>query len=502
MGVHLPIIRRLLLHPLRVAAIDDRRRWRGLDLLVGALHVAEAIEKTTQAKRVGVMLPSAGAFPMAALAVWWLGRTVVPLNFLLKPDELNHVVRDSEIDLIITSGQLLEHMDRPPRGARLLPLEDLSFKRIPEPRWPARAADDELATLLYTSGTTGLPKGVMLTHANLRANIRQCLEWVPFDDSDTLLGVLPQFHSFGLTVLTLLPLTAGCRVVYSARFVPQRIVKLMRDHRPTCFVGLPSMYNALLSVKQASAEDFQSLRYIVSGGEPLPDAVFERFQERFETRIHEGYGLTETGPVTNWLRPWEFRRHSVGKPLPRVEERIVDPETDRLLGPDEEGEIRIAGPNIFQGYFRMEQETASAFDAQGFFKTGDMGRLDADGFLFITGRIKEMIIIGGENVFPREIEEALNKHPTVAASGVIGVEDAMRGEVAAAYVELVEGAEFDEGELRQWCRERIANYKVPRWIRRLDELPKGPTGKVLRRELTERARTESRDASLDAPERA
>jgi len=497
MGVHIPIIRRLLFHPLRVAAIDDQRRWRGLDLLVGALHVAQRIEKESQARHIGVMLPSAGAFPMAALAVWWLGRTLVPLNFLLKSEELDYVIRDSESALILTSRKLLEHMDREPRGARLLCLEDLSFKGMPEPRWPARPDDDELATLLYTSGTTGLPKGVMLTHGNLRTNVQQCLDWVPFNETDTLVGVLPQFHSFGLTVLTLLPLTAGCRIVYAARFVPQKIVKLMRDHRPTCFVALPSMYNALLSVKKASPDDFKTLRYTVSGGEPLPDAVFERFLERFEIRIHEGYGLTETSPVTNWLRPWEFRRHSVGKPVPRCVERIVDPETERVLGPDDDGEIRIAGPNVFHGYFKMQEETRSSFDRDGFFKTGDMGRMDADGMLYITGRIKEMLIVGGENVFPREIEEVLNKHPSVSASGVIGVEDPMRGEVPAAYVELNEDAEFDEGELRQWCRDRIANYKVPRWIRRLDELPKGPTGKVLRRDLAERAKTEGEEATLE-----
>ena len=243
------------------------------------------------------------------------------------------------------------------------------------------------------------------------------------------------------------------------------------------------MYNALLSAKDAKKEDFASLRFAVSGGEALPGAVFEKFRERFGVTINEGYGLTETAPVTNWCRPHEFKVKSVGRAIPGVEERIVDPESGKTLGPNEDGEVRIKGPNVMKGYYNLPDETKSVFDEQGYFRTGDMGRFDDDGHLYITGRIKEMLIIGGENVFPREIEEVLDRHPAVKASGVVGKSDDVRGELPVAFVELKEGEEATPSELRSWCRENLAGYKVPREIRMVDELPRNPTGKVMRREL-------------------
>ncbi len=483
MSVHWPIFRSCLGSPGRVRVVDHQRTWSGASLVAGSQHVAAKIRQLTAAKHIGVMLPPAGVFPMAALGVWSLGRTVVPLNFLLKREEFDYVVKDSEIDLVVTSRAVLDAIDCEPRGVGLLCLEDVSFAGMPDVFWPALATDEDLAVILYTSGTSGRPKGVMLTHGALSANVQQCIEWVKLSRRDVLVGILPQFHSFGLTVLTLLPLTCGAKVVYAPRFVPQRIVKMFREHRPTFFVGLPSMYNALLSVKKADASDFESLRYAVSGGEPLPRAVFESFRERFEVTICEGYGLTETAPVTNWLRLEDFRLGSVGRPLPGVTERIVDAGSGRNLPAGEEGEIRIAGPNVMRGYFKLPELTKAVFDEDGFFRTGDIGKLDDEGYLYITGRLKEMMIIGGENVFPREIEEVLNQHASVRETGVIGVADDMRGEVPVAFVELEEGVVFDEPELRSFCRERLAGYKVPRRVIAVEALPRNPTGKILRREL-------------------
>ena len=225
------------------------------------------------------------------------------------------------------------------------------------------------------------------------------------------------------------------------------------------------------------------LRYAVSGGEPLPASVTNEFFEKFGVRISEGYGLTETSPVTNWCLPAEYRARSVGRPLPRVEQSIVDAQGNRLPA-NQDGEIRMRGPNIMQGYWNLPQETARAFDEKGFFRSGDMGRFDDDGHLYITGRIKEMLIIAGENVFPREIEEALNRHPSVKASAVIGAADESRGETALAFVELNEGFTFDEAALRAHCREHLAQFKVPRAIRGRRELPRNATGKIMRRLLT------------------
>jgi long-chain acyl-CoA synthetase len=483
LSVHWPIIRRLFTHPGRVAVTDETRSYRSLDLLIGALHIADAIESRSTTQTVGVLIPTSGAFPMAALAGWMLGKTVVPLNYLLKPDELQYVIDDCGADTVVTVQPLLHFLKEPPRVKNLLRLEDINFRSFPSGRWPAPANDDDLAVLLYTSGTSGRPKGVMLTHGNLTANMRQIQEWVDFSTADTMFGVLPQFHSFGLTVLTLLPLAAGIKVIYAAKFLPPRIIKLIRQHRPTVFIAIPSMYGALLHAKDAGPEDFKCFRYIVSGGEPLPDAVFTRFRERFGVTINEGYGLTETAPVTNWCRPHEWRAHSVGRPLPDVNERIVDLNTEQDLGPNQDGEVRIKGPNVMRGYYHLPKESAAAFDPQGFFRTGDIGRLDDDGHLFITGRLKEMLIIGGENVFPREIEEVLEKHPGVQAAGVIGKADPLRGELPIAFVELREGQAFDAADLIRWCRQHLAGYKVPTEVRQLAALPRNPTGKIMRREL-------------------
>lgn len=477
-------MRSLIRHGRQTLVVDDRRRYTGFQLLCASFYLASEIERRCTTDTLGVLLPTSGGFPIAALAGWMLGKTVVPLNYLLKRDELQFVIDHCGTDTIVTVGPMLEYLECAPRCDHLLRLEDVAFKGVPDMRWPARAADDDLAVLLYTSGTSGRPKGVMLTHGNLLSNVSQVEGFVHFKNQDhTFLGVLPQFHSFGLTALTLMPLLLGKPVVYSARFVPQTIVRLFREHRPTVFIAIPSMYGALLSVKGAAAEDFASLRYAVSGGEPLPDDVSDRFVERFGVTIHEGYGLTETSPVTHWCRPTEFRPHCVGLPLPGVEQRIVSADTGRVLGPDEDGEVRLRGPNVMKGYYKSPQETAAVFDPEGFFRTGDIGRVDGAGRLCITGRLKEMMIVGGENVFPREIEEVLARHPDVRAVGVTSRVCPNRGEEIVAFVEPEEGAAPEPNALKAWCKASLAGYKVPREVRIVPALPRNPTGKILRREL-------------------
>lgn len=487
MSVHWPIIKACLRRPLGVACVDETGSYKRLQMLVAAMNLAEDLDRVSTTRTVGVMLPSSAAFPIAALAGWISGRTVVPLNFLLKPEELQYVIDDCKPDTVITATAMLDYLGYRPQRVRLMEMNKLTLKRVPDWRLPATAADEDLAVLLYTSGTSGKPKGVMLSHGNLSANIEQCRVHVGFDSREVLFGVLPQFHSFGLTVLTLLPLTIGCKVVYAPRFVPQRIVRLFREHRPTAMIAIPSMYNALLHVKDAEAADFASLKYAVSGGEPLPGAVTDGFFERFGVRIAEGYGLTETTPVTNWCRPHEYQRGSVGPALPGVVEKIVDLESGRELGVNADGEVRIKGPNLMQGYFNQPELSKAALDEQGFLRTGDIGRIDDRGHLHITGRLKDMLIIGGENVFPREIEEVLNAHPDVKDSGVVGRSDPMRGEVPLAFIELKEGVSFNRQSVLDHCRGRLAGYKVPSELVVMPELPRGPTGKVLRRALRTQA---------------
>jgi len=483
MSVHWPIIRSLLTDPRRVRVIDEQRQWTGATLLFAAFRLADEIEKRSQSDHVALLLPTAGVFPVAALASWILGRAVVPLNYLLSRDELQYVINHADTDCIVTVGPMLDFLGYEPAGTGLLRLEDVNFRQPPSPRWPSSAGDSELAAILYTSGTSGNPKGVMLTHGNLAANIRQVNERVAFSRNDTLLGTLPLFHSFGFTVLTLIPLTIGCRIVYVPRFVPQRIVRTIQEHRPTIMLGIATMFAALLKLKDATREDFESLRLVVAGGEALPDAIFEPFRDRFGITICEGYGLTETSPVTHCALPDDYIRGTVGRGFPGIETRIIDPDTEHHQPAGVPGEIRLKGPNVMGGYYKSPAETSAAFDRSGFFRTGDIGKVDGSDRLAITGRLKEMLIIGGENVFPREIEIVLEDHPAVALAGVIGVACPKRGEVPVAFVELSEDATATEEELRAFCRDRLAPYKTPKEVRIVEALPRTATGKILRRGL-------------------
>jgi len=484
-----PILRKAARYPLRVAIVDDQRSWRYLDLVLAAINLRRELDRTCRTDHVAIMLPTSGAFAMALLATWLGDRVAVPVNYLFGDDQRQRVLDHCDADTLITAGPMLEHLDWSPKRLNVLKLDELNLRRLPLGKQAVRCryTGDELAAILYTSGTSGEPKGVMLTHRNLRSNVEAAIEHAGLTRSNGFLGVLPQFHSFGLSALTLVPLRLAARVIYSARFVPGRVVKLIGEHRPDVFMGIPSMYHALLGVKKATADDFRSVELAVSGAEPLPSRTRDRFRERFGVTILEGYGLTETSPIVSWAMPHMYREGTVGKLLPNVEVRIVDENTGERRARGEEGHILVRGPNVMAGYYKQPELTRQAIDDEGFFHTGDMGRLDEDDYLTITGRLKEMMIIGGENVFPREIEEVLADHPAVQAAGVVGRPDESRGEVPVAFVEINEGEQFDETALRSWCREKLAGYKVPREIHHRDQLPRSPTGKILRRKLIEDA---------------
>jgi long-chain acyl-CoA synthetase len=483
MSVHWPIFRSLLRNAKRTLIVDDASSYSGAEIVVAALHVAAEIEKKSSTTNIGLMLPTSAAFPIAALASWMLGRVVVPLNYLLKPEELDYIVNHSGIDCVVTVGPMLEAVGYTPAVNSLIMLDQIDFQSVPDLRWPKLADDDDLALLIYTSGTTGRPKGVMLTHGNLVANISQGVRGMRATTKDVFLGVLPQFHCFGVTQLTLTPLSVGAKVVYTAKFQPTKLFKLARMHKPTVFIGIPSMYSALINAKSGCPDDFASMKLMLSGAEPLPDATFTRFRDKFAIEICEGFGMTELSPATNVSLPGYSKRHSVGRPLVQMKQRVVDPETDQELPIGTEGELRLRGPNLMAGYYRREADTSQAIDNMGYLRTGDIARIDEDGYLFITGRIKEMIIVGGENVFPREVEEIINKHEKVCNSGVIGVHDPLRGEVIVGFAEPNEGEIIDPNELRVWCREFLPGYKCPREIHVVEQLPRNPVGKIMRKDL-------------------
>ena len=490
-----PIVKTAIASRSKTAVVDDQRRYTYAHILGGSLFLAEKLDSVTSRRHVGIMLPTSGSFPVALMACWFANRVAVPLNYLLSKEELQYIIRDSGIDTIITVGPMLSFIGGAeviPPGVKIIDLmTDVDFTGVPPLRWPPLNGADDLAVILYTSGTSGRPKGVMLSHGNLLSNVKAACLHAGMSGADVFVGVLPQFHSFGLTALKHIPLWLRSKVVYTARFIPKKLVSLISEHKPAVFMAVPSMYGAMLGVKSATAEDFASLRLAISGGEPLPGAVFDEFKSRFNVHILEGYGLTETSPVSNWSLPYRNRIKSVGPAIPDVDILIVD-DKDKPVPVGGEGEILISGPNIMKGYYQLPDQTAAVFvdiDGPGgqpprrFFRSGDIGKLDEDGFLYITGRKKEMLIIAGENVFPREIEEVLNQHPTVRDSAVIGKMDDLRGELPIAFVELVEDATFDEKELRGWCRDRLAQFKVPREIRLMEKLPRNPTGKIMRRQL-------------------
>lgn len=490
------IIRNIFRSPLRTAVVDDYRQWRYIDLLMAAFYMAREIEKRTDKPHVGILLPTSGGFPAALLAVWMLGRTAVPINYLLSAEEQQYIIDDSEIDLLITADKMLDAIGAEPKNVQLLKLEKSMFSGFPPIRWPRPATVDQVAVILYTSGTSGKPKGVMLTHDNFYKNVTGAIAHARIRSGDTFLGVLPQFHSFGISPLCLVPLVARAKVVYTARFIPKKLIELIREHRANIFMAIPSMYNGLLTVKSAEKEDLESIRYAISGGEPLPDAVFEGFQDRFGIKILEGYGLTETSPVISWSLPGQWKYKSVGTLLPHAECRVVD-DNGKVVPRGEEGEIHLRGDYIMKGYFKLPDLTDEVIDEEGWFKTGDWGKHDKDGYLFITGRKKEMLIIAGENVFPREIEEVLNHHPMVHDSAVVGRMDPSRGEVPIAFIELADEMSFDEAVLRAHVRKHLAGYKVPKEVVVIDELPRNPTGKILRRKLMDIVKTTEPGARIE-----
>lgn len=457
------------------------------DLVRMAAGLRGVVEQATRCDRVGLMMPSCVGFTASYFGVLWAGRVVVPLNFLLQPAEIAGVIRDAGIDTVFSVKFFENALSSLP--LKVIYLEDLPLKggAAPSPGNlpPApRHAPDDIATILYTSGTSGAPKGVCLTHRNLRSNTDACIAYARLEQGHRFLGILPLFHSFGLTAMLHAPITAGASVHYLPRFSPASLVQTVRERRSSVLMAIASMYTAMARLKSGGRDDFASMIYPISGGEALPEQTAQVFAERFGVRALQGYGMTETSPVVSLNVPWADRFGSVGKPIPDVSVTAHD-DNGSPLPPDGVGELWVRGPCVMKGYYNKPKETADMITAEGWLKTGDMGRVDGDGFVWITGRKKEMIIVGGENVYPREIESVLTEHPAVADAAVIGQSDPTRGETIVAFVTCKEGVETTEVALREFCRDKLAGYKVPRRVVIRADLPRGATGKILKRKLHE-----------------
>lgn len=367
---------------------------------------------------------------------------------------------------------------------------------------PVASPREDLVLLQYTGGTTGISKGVELTHANIGTNCRQVLDIINVTarEHHTFLSLMPFFHVYGLTICMIIPVYLASTILPLPRYVPQDVLKLIAKYRPTVFPGAPSVYMSLLQQKDLARYDLRCIRICVSGSAPLPRDVFLRFQEVTGASILEGYGLTEASPIThcNPLGQEGQRANSIGMPIPGTDARIVDMEAGALsLPPGKLGELVVRGPQVMKGYWHRPDETANAL-RNGWLYTGDLATMDEDGYFYIVDRKKDMVIVGGYNVYPREVDEVLLAHPRIADAVTVGISDGIRGETLKAYVVPQAGETMSKADVVGWCRARLASYKVPRLVEFREELPKTIVGKVLRRALREEEearRKGSRDAA-------
>jgi long-chain acyl-CoA synthetase len=415
---------------------------------------------------------------------------VVPMNPLLKSREVSYYLGDSGAKVVIAwhaaAGEAAK--GAADAGAQMIAAEtpDLSGLLEQISAAPDRAARGDLddAVILYTSGTTGRPKGAELTHAGLVSNAEISSRTL-FDVSpdDVIMGCLPLFHVFGLTCGLNVSVAAAATLTLLPRFDPAKALDIIQRDRVTIFEGVPTMYAAMLHLPDADPAQAATLQLCASGGAAMPVEILRGFEEKFGCIVLEGYGLSETSPVASFNHPNRVRKPgSIGTPIEGVEMRLVDDDWNTV--PEGEiGEIAIRGHNVMKGYWNKPEATAEVMTADGWFRTGDMARVDADGYYFIVDRKKDLIIRGGYNVYPREIEEVLHEHPAVAEVAVIGIPDANLGEEVGAAVALKPGASATPDELRAFAKSRIAAYKYPRQVWLVDALPKGPTGKILRREV-------------------
>jgi long-chain acyl-CoA synthetase len=491
-----------LAYPDKPVALYDggRLSYAQLDALSDRFATGLRASGVVPGESVGLQLPNIPQFLIAYFGMLKAGCIGVPLNVLLKAPEVAYCLGDAQARALVTWAGVADEAIKGAAAAGVPAVYVLNTPGVPE--FPAARRFEELlavgpetppleqtdpgdtALIVYTSGTTGTPKGAELTHYQLYMNADTPGRLFGIRDDDVVLVVLPLFHVFGLSSQLNVCVRFGATMSLVPRFDVTKVLEVMQRDGVTVFEGVPTMYVALLQHPNLAAYDVSKLRVGVSGGAPIPAEVLDSFEEKFGIVILEGYGLTETASTTTFNVSAEERRiYSVGKPIWGVEVQIWDDDNRPLpAGSDQVGEIVIRGVNMMRGYFGNPEATAEAF-AGGWFHSGDLGYRDQDGFYFIVDRKKDLIIRGGYNVYPREIEEVLYAHPAVAHAAVVGVPDERLGEEIKAYVETKPGTTATEQELIEYVKTRVAAYKYPRMVEFRADLPKGPTGKILKKEL-------------------
>ncbi|HKY33837.1 MAG TPA: AMP-binding protein [Candidatus Polarisedimenticolia bacterium] len=492
-----------------LAAHGRSYSYRELDEAIRSLADGLARAGAGAGVPIALMLPNVAEFTLAYFASHRLGAPVVPMSVQLTAPEVAYHLEDSKASVLVAWGERLEQAaagieqaggramlvaagGRRTVSGGAIPLQELMGEASPAAQAVGRAPGDT-AVILYTSGTTGRPKGAELTHANLMSNARVVGRMLGLGPETVGLCSLPLFHSFGQTAVHNAVLMAGGTVVLDARFDPAGALDAMERHGVTYFAGVPAMYLGLLREGRvrAAAGGAPPLRTGVrrtwiSGGAPLPLEVLRAVDELFEVDLRESYGLSETSPVASLNRLDRPKRPgSIGVPLDGVELKLVDARGRDVEQPGQPGEIAVRGPNVMKGYHRRPEATAEAM-RDGWLLTGDIARRDADGYYFIVDRKKDLILRNGYNVYPREVEEVLYAHPAVAEAAVVGVPDPGKGEEVKAFIVLREGARLTAAEAAAHCAQRLAAYKLPRQVEFLEALPRGPSGKILKRVLRER----------------
>jgi long-chain acyl-CoA synthetase len=472
-----------------VSLAFEGREWTNVEQQRVANRFARALRRlgVEIGDRVVVLLPNCPEVLQAYAGILKAGGVIVPVVFLLGPDEVRHILADSEAKVVVTAPELLGKIEGWTGTVVLVGAGPggLAWDEVvaaePETFATVDRDDGDLAVILYTAGTTGRPKGVALSHANLASNAQAAASLYELDRTAWSLMVLPLSHSYGLTVMNAGSIL-GTRGVLLRWFNPEGVLDTIQRYRVESMAGVPTMFVYLLHYPDAGRFDTSSMRSWGSGAAPLPLEIVEPFEKKFGGRILEGYGLTEASPVVSAHRFSGVRKlGSVGPPIPGVEVAILD-EADGAMPVGEVGEVCVRGPNVMQGYYRLPDETRHTL-RNGWLHTGDMGRLDADGYLYIVERKKDLIIRGGFNIYPREVEEVLYAHPAVAEVAVVGMRDPLMGEEVLAFVALKRGAATNADALIEFCQERLAKYKCPKQVRFVEALPKSPIGKILRKEL-------------------
>ncbi|MEG0259081.1 MAG: fatty acid--CoA ligase family protein [Lysinibacillus sp.] len=458
---------------------------------------------------VAFLLGNTPHYLISLYATLRLGATAIPINPIYTPDEISYIISNGDVKTVVALDALLPLVEM---GVHAFPqveafivcetaadtvekVAGLSEKakskthlfshliaRATSLLEPVEVQSNENAIILYTSGTTGTPKGAMLTHENIYSNACDVATYLDFKADDRIIATLPVFHVFALTVVVNAPLVSGATILLAPRFSPAEIFTMAKEHKATVFAGVPTMYNFLYQLQDSNPEDFSTIRLAISGGASLPVALLHNFEEKFNVRVSEGYGLSEASPVT-CFNPLDRDRKagSIGTSIFNVENKVVD-EYGQEVPVGQVGELIVRGPNVMKGYYKMAEETAIALQ-DGWLRTGDLARVDDEGYFYIVDRKKDMIIVGGFNVYPREVEEVLFTHRNVVEAAVVGYPDENFGEAVHAYVVLKDKEASTKEDILTYCAKHLVKYKVPTVIEIIDELPKNTTGKILRRSL-------------------